>query len=448
MATTYLTRTPGSTGSTTKMTLSAWVKKADLSTSQDIYSLYDDNNNQVRLRLRDNGAITIYVSLSNVTVTEKRSTRLLRDASAWYHIVLITDLTESAAEDKYKIYINNERITSWEVNTNTSATSGTNHIAGGGGWVMNIGCNGSQDGNFFSGAMSYVYFSDGYAYAPTVFGSTDATSGEWVINTSPSVTYGTNGFLIMKDGNTITDQGSNSNDFTLGGGTLTDLQDCPADVFATFNPLLKSDETLSNCNTTTDIPSSSKFGGCSTIGVDTNKGKFYAEFMYKSATANDGAIGIFGDVTQAAVDNQGVGKAGYSYSYQSDGQKLIENTGSSYGATYDDGDVISIALDTTNSKLYFAKDGVWQNSGDPESGATGTGAIPIVVPTDSTDACWTISACSASASAAAVWKSNWGNGYFGDSAISSEGTNASGIGKFEFDVPAGYTALSTKGLQE
>ena len=41
---------------------------------------------------------------------------------------------------------------------------------------------------------------------------------------------------------------------------------------------------------------------------------------------------------------------------------------------------------------------------------------------------------------------NFGNGYFGTTAISSEGTNASGIGKFEYDVPAGYTALSTKGL--
>ena len=29
---------------------------------------------------------------------------------------------------------------------------------------------------------------------------------------------------------------------------------------------------------------------------------------------------------------------------------------------------------------------------------------------------------------------NFGNGYFGTTAISSEGTNASGIGKFEYDV--------------
>ena len=43
-------------------------------------------------------------------------------------------------------------------------------------------------------------------------------------------------------------------------------------------------------------------------------------------------------------------------------------------------------------------------------------------------------------------KFNFGNGYFGASAISSAGTNASGIGIFEYDVPTGYTALSTKGL--
>ena len=41
---------------------------------------------------------------------------------------------------------------------------------------------------------------------------------------------------------------------------------------------------------------------------------------------------------------------------------------------------------------------------------------------------------------------NFGNGYFGTTAVSSAGTNASGIGIFKYDVPANHTALSTKGL--
>ena len=45
-----------------------------------------------------------------------------------------------------------------------------------------------------------------------------------------------------------------------------------------------------------------------------------------------------------------------------------------------------------------------------------------------------------------TWSANYGNGYFGTTAVSSAGTNASGIGIFEYDVPTNYTALSTKGL--
>ena len=43
---------------------------------------------------------------------------------------------------------------------------------------------------------------------------------------------------------------------------------------------------------------------------------------------------------------------------------------------------------------------------------------------------------------------NFGNGYFATTVVSSAGTNASGNGIFEYDVPTGYTALSTNGLNE
>ena len=76
----------------------------------------------------------------------------------------------------------------------------------------------------------YLMFNwvDGTAYDASTFGSTDSTTGEWEINTSPTVTYGTNGFFILKDGNVqLHDESGNSNNFTLGGGTLTNTEDCP-----------------------------------------------------------------------------------------------------------------------------------------------------------------------------------------------------------------------------
>ena len=44
------------------------------------------------------------------------------------------------------------------------------------------------------------------------------------------------------------------------------------------------------------------------------------------------------------------------------------------------------------------------------------------------------------------WNANFGNGYIEQTAVASAGTNASGNGIFEYDVPTGYTALSTKGI--
>ena len=51
-----------------------------------------------------------------------------------------------------------------------------------------------------------------------------------------------------------------------------------------------------------------------------------------------------------------------------------------------------------------------------------------------------------SASEEYTWSMNFGNGYFGTTAITSAGTNASGNGAFEYDVPTGYYSLCTKNL--
>ena len=95
--------------------------------------------------------------------------------------------------------------------------------------------NGNDWYNFTSGWLnvSCHTFIDGTAYDATAFGEYDA-NGVWKIKTSPSVTYGTNGFFILKDGNSVTDQSGNSNNFTVGGGTLTNTEDSPSNVFATL----------------------------------------------------------------------------------------------------------------------------------------------------------------------------------------------------------------------
>ena len=98
--------------------------------------------------------------------------------------------------------------------------------------------------------------------------------------------------------------------------------------------------------------------------------------------------------------------------------------------------------------MYLSNNGTWGNSGDPTSGSSGTGGIATsLIGTLGTDTFFFASEQDAtSGTRGADW--NFGNGFYGTTQISSEGTNASGIGKFEYDVPTGYTALSTKGLNE
>ena len=114
----------------------------------------------------------------------------------------------------------------------------------------------------------------------------------------------------------------------------------------------------------------------------------------------------------------------------------VYNNGSSI-ATYSSisaNGIIGLAIDCTNSKLYISVNGTWQKSANPSAG---TGGISITSNKEYFVGGKVYNA---------YINANFGNGYFGTTAITSEGTNASGNGKFEYDVPSGFTALSTKGL--
>ena len=138
----------------------------------------------------------------------------------------------------------------------------------------------------------------------------------------------------------------------------------------------------------------------------------------------------------------GAANGNHGWLYATNGQKRNAGSSSNYGDTYTQNDIIGVAMDLDNQKIYFSKNGTWQASGDPTSGSTGTGSFFNIT------AGKLYTPATACYNSGAGYHYNFGNGIFGTTAISSEGSNASGIGKFEYDVPTGYTALSTKGLNE
>jgi hypothetical protein len=201
-----------------------------------------------------------------------------------------------------------------------------------------------------------------------------------------------------------------------------------------------SDYTLTNGNTTFGRTSSGNRAGFATLGVQT--GKWYWE-VEASAIGGGAYIGISKEsntYNSQAGSSQYAGSESGDIGYKSsDGNKVIGGTSTSYGNSYTTGDIIGVALDLDNDKLYFSKNGTWQNSGVPTSGATGTGAISIT----NSDYVWF---ASSSGQTNVVLEHNFGNGYFGTTAVASAENDDAGHGKFEYDVPAGYYALCTKNI--
>ena len=93
----------------------------------------------------------------------------------------------------------------------------------------------------------------------------------------------------------------------------------------------------------------------------------------------------------------------------------------------------------------------WQDSGDPTSGATGSGAVSITaissLPSYTTKGIYVPAHSFWSGTGTATTKYNFGNGYFGTTVISSAGTSSSGDDSvWEYDCPTGYYGLNTKNL--
>ena len=100
---------------------------------------------------------------------------------------------------------------------------------------------------------------------------------------------------------------------------------------------------------------------------------------------------------------------------------------------------------TSLSIFHFSKNNTWQNSGVPTSGATGTGALSITAP-DSTPLGAYFAGQTYWAGSTGTFSLNFGNGYFGTTAVTSAEADGNGEGQFEYAPPTGYFALCTNNL--
>ncbi len=447
MASTNITRTC-TAGNRRKWTWSAWIKRTATGTEENLFTGYESSTTYTELKFNASDELQYQNRISNTWSGELKTNRQFRDVNCWYHIVIVWDSENTnSASQRMRMYINGAEESSFATRQNPSNPTDSSVN-----WVSRPLIYGSwgQNSRYFNGCMSHVHFIDGTVYSSSDFGETDSTTGEWKIKTSVSVTYGTNGSFILKDGNSLTDQSGESNNFSAGTGTLTKTEDCPSNVFATFNPLARNaSNTYANGNTTYDYANNYQKTTSSTLA--TNNKKIYAEF--KKIRNSNMHFGIVGDTFIS--DGRTVNDTGGSWTYDMRGHTgaIALQSDTSGSTIFADGsntstsvftsttnDIIMVAFDPTTKKIWFGKNGTWHNSGNP---ATGANASYTYSGTATSDFCFAVASEGSSAGAISA---NFGNGYFGTTAVSSAGTNASGNGIFEYDVPANFTALSTKGL--
>ena len=448
----YLTRT-NSGGNRKTWTWSSWVKRSEIPSSGSQQFIFTSNNttNYSSMFFDESTNRFNFYNYSGGYVDRLETNAVYRDPSAWYHFFIKHDSTQSTEADRLELYVNGVKVTSFA--TANYPTLNYDSYMNVSGYNNIIGRQQVGDSALFDGYLAEIHLIDGTAKAHTDFGEFD-DNAVWIPKKYTG-SYGTNGvYLEFKQTGTSAnssgigaDTSGNDNHFTPNNLAATDVtEDTPTNNFATINPLANqfNPAALSEGNTRVDFDNgTSTVYNISTIGV--SSGKWYCEI--KAVTIPDYAeIGIASRPCIASGNDDKLTKNEFNYGYTANNGNVKSNNsgGSSYGNTYDDGDIIGIALDLDNNKLYFSKNGTFQNSGDPTSGSTGTGAVSIQAPSGTIDGFYYFAVGDNRNGHDTRMDCNFGNPAFSISSGNSDGK----YGNFEYAPPSGYYALCTKNLAE
>ena len=415
----YLNRTLTQGGSTTTATLSMWFKRSTISGTNYGDMLFHTYNTGVGpapgnyhlvFLTGSSSTTTDYLAFNFRNTGTYYSQGFYRDPSAWYHLVLNYDTTNSIQSERFRFYINGVRgnwltgyVPALALNYEFESTLGNT------GSVHNLGWYWYGADYYLNGYMADVHFIDGQALLPTNFATTDNRTNSWVAKKYRG-SYGNNGYnLKFEDNSGVTaatlgkDSSGNGNNWTPNNFSVTagvgndSLVDSPTNYgtdtgvggevrgnYATLNPLFgNTGGTITDGNlklTHTGGANGKNALGVSSVAV--SSGKWYGEVT--SITANQASrFGIFStaNTTLLTSANPYLGTAVDGYSAFAGGGTFKENNNittavTNYGASAPAaGDVYMVALDMDNNKVWFGRNGSWANNGNPNTGLGETFSI-------------------------------------------------------------------------
>ena len=166
--------TASSAGNRKTWTKSFWMKR----TTEDrrmIHGYYNGSNDVAVIEVNEYGDMHIYDYYNSYRMRLNPNMKL-RDCTAWYHIVLALDTTQSTASNRAKLYVNGERVTSWQ---NITYPSQNLDVSFNQNVLEAWGTEGTNQRLHFDGYLADIYYIDGAQLEPTQFGYTDQLTGIW-----------------------------------------------------------------------------------------------------------------------------------------------------------------------------------------------------------------------------------------------------------------------------
>ena len=387
---TDLTRTFTQAGNRKTWTLSMWIKRSTLvaTTPEALFgcniggsdaswlTLWFVSNNGIRFQNWNNSYMT--------------TDRVFRDPSAWYHIVLAVDTTQSVTANRVRFYVNGflETYTStitFGLNDDTLINSANAHYIG----------KSVFDAKGFNGYMTEIYFVDGQALTPNSFARTDSVTGVWTPK-SYTGTYGTNGFYLNFSDNSNTtattlgkDYSGNGNNwtpnnFSVAAGAGNDsLVDSPTSygtdtglggevrgnycVFSTIDTSVN----VAVSNGGLDLAGNNS-GGRARATMAVSSGKWYFEFLMVN-TSNGGSHGFMSTAARSDLTGGGgttdLGVNADTWGVFTNGTVKNNGANGTSVSAISNGQIGMFALDMDSGKFWYGVNGTWSNSGNPATGA-------------------------------------------------------------------------------
>jgi len=456
-------------GSRVLWTFSTWFKRSKL-TDGTLFAAYASASVRDCIRVLSN---VINFQLADGSETyNANSTALLRDTSAWYHLVVQFNSADSTETNRTKMWINGLPITLAESGDGIAAQNVSSSFGNDKYHTIGARRSSGTDNNLeFDGYMADTHYVNGAALDYTSFA--EFKNGV-LIPKAYSGSYGTNGFYFKYDqvgvgtASTSTigaDTSGNNNHFTSANIVASDcaMPDSPENNFCTLNR-------LANFNFGSNHASVHTEGNLKAVNSGTNISHLYGNFRINDFLTN----GCYFEARVVSIDNDrfafGVidplSWTGAAVAFYQNAKKAIMNHLNSIysndnvagyvtftpdtATTIVANDIIGVAI--KGDDVWFHVNGVYTRNASDALGNPSNGANPAI--TAITDIAGTD--YFPYFGYASSYHVNFGQdptfkGYLdGSTSALAPGTETAdeGAGVFKFAVPTGFQAMCSANLPE